>query len=309
MIDPDFFGCSGKLSFEETWRLASGEDGRGPAGDYSVSQAYGEVITSIDRVHRCAKDWDSFARIALNHAFGDVICAGARPFHVMLSFEFGIDTPANERKVCSEAFAATLNAKGIALGKCHSSLTGGVTAVTISTMAVSPSMHTPALDRGILCLSRPIGAFKLHYLQQLGIDTSGSPLSSILEADPNPDFHSQHWSHLTDVSGHGLIGAVATAARLYGLDVELELSPMVAISADVLTTPVECLQNPISSYDLDFDGHPVEALTLLTLRETAGPYLGFLEDAGQAKEIAADRGVMRGRYQRGAGGVKLSWQE
>ena len=136
-----------------------------------------------------------------------------------------------------------------------------------------------------------------------------SPLSSILEADPNPDFHSQHWSHLTDVSGHGLIGAVATAARLYGLDVELELSPMVAISADVLTTPVECLQNPISSYDLDFDGHPVEALTLLTLRETAGPYLGFLEDAGQAKEIAADRGVMIGRYQRGAGGVKLSWQE
>lgn len=29
MIDPDFFGCSGKLSFEETWRLASGEDDAG----------------------------------------------------------------------------------------------------------------------------------------------------------------------------------------------------------------------------------------------------------------------------------------
>lgn len=309
MIDPDFFGCSSKLPFEETWRLASGEDGRGPAGDYSVSQASGEVVTSIDRVHRCAKDWGSFARIALNHAFGDVICAGAMPIHVMLSFEFGVDTPANERKLCSQAFAAVLKAKGVALGKCHSSLNGGVTAVTISTMAVSPLMRTPVLDRGTICLSRRVGAFKLHYLQQLGIGALGSSVSSILEADPDPDFHSQQWSHLTDVSGHGLIGAVATVARLYGVDVQLELSPAVAIAADVLTTPVECLQNPISSYDVDFDGHPAEAIALLTLRETAGPYLGLLEDSDQATDIAVARGILIGRYRRGKGRIKLSWRE
>src|SRR3546814_13062560 len=68
MIETDVFGCSAKLPFAETEALAAAGDG----GDFSILRCDGELATSIDRVHRCARDWGRFARIALNHAFGDV---------------------------------------------------------------------------------------------------------------------------------------------------------------------------------------------------------------------------------------------
>src|SRR3546814_8003750 len=64
MIEPDFFGCSAKLPFAETEALAAAGDG----GDFSILRCDGEIATSIDRVHRCARDWGRFARIALNPA-------------------------------------------------------------------------------------------------------------------------------------------------------------------------------------------------------------------------------------------------
>src|SRR3546814_18817410 len=102
MIEPDFFGCSAKLPFAETEALAAAGDG----GDFSILRCDGEIATSIDRVHRCARDWGRFARIALNHAFGDVVCAGSAPLQVMLSFEFGVDAEGGaDTAACSSAFA------------------------------------------------------------------------------------------------------------------------------------------------------------------------------------------------------------
>src|SRR3546814_7261883 len=115
--------------------------------------------TTLCRSHRCARDWGRFARIALNHAFGDVVCAGSAPLQVMLSFEFGVDAEGGaDHAACSSAFADELTTRGIALGKCHSGRTSGVTAVTIAVIAGRPARPTLSLRRGRIYLSRPIGA-------------------------------------------------------------------------------------------------------------------------------------------------------
>lgn len=308
LICPDFFGCSGKLSFGETRLLALAAGNDEAVGDFSSISAAGEIVSSIDRVHRCAQEWDRFARIALNHAFGDVVCAGAMPVQVMLSFEFGADTISEEHASCSQAFAHELAERGIALGKCHSSKTDGVTAVTIATLASLPSRLTSDLVSGNIYLSRPIGALKIHYLTELGVLPGDNGAAKLLEYPGNGPFLSVPWTLLTDVSGHGLLGAAAQIAEKSQLSIEFELSPALAIAPEVLSLPVDCLQNPLPSYGIPVGVLPPEAEIIATLRETAGPFLGFIED-GAIPDLSAAAGSWIGRYSRGEVRLAVSWKE
>ena len=306
MIEPDFFGCSGKLPYDETRHLA--DSGRpGSPGDFSQLVGEGVMISSIDRVHRCAKDWSSFARIALNHAFGDVICAGARPVQAMLSFEFGLDAPEVEHAKCSAAFARELTTRGVALGKCHSGRTVGVTAVTIATLGTRPQRLQSDLSQGVIYLSRPIGALKLLYLSEMGIEVDACDALRSMEWPRDDAFHAVPWELVTDVSGHGLLGAAAQIAERENVRIDLDLSPRHACSADVLSVPVLCLQNPLFSYGLSLEPLVDAAETLLTLRETAGPFLGFAEDGSDAANAAKGIGVPLGHYRRGPGGIAVTW--
>lgn len=308
VIEPDFFGCSAKLSFDETSRLASASGA--DTGDFSYIADGGGLVTSIDRVHRCAEDWGRFARIALNHAFGDVVCAGATPIQALLSFEFGVDASVADHAGCSEAFARELTARGIALGKCHSARGSGVTAVTIAALAaVDPAARGPVLREGTILISRPIGAFKLHYLREMGIDVDAPEALDLLEHPADLEFHQMPWSLVTDVSGHGLLGAATQVARSQGLAIKLDLSSRHAISADVLSVPVECLQNPLASYGVDLGAVEAEAVVLTTLRETAGPYLGFVEDGIGDGLPEGVTGIVIGRYRRADWSVVVSWVE
>src|SRR3546814_3306703 len=89
----------------------------------------------------------------------------------MLSCEFGFDAEGGaDHAACSSAFADELTTRGIALGKCHSGRTSGVTAVTIAVIAGRPARPTLSLRRGRIYLSRPIGALKLLYLSEMGIE-------------------------------------------------------------------------------------------------------------------------------------------
>lgn len=276
-------------------------------GDFSEIVSAGRIVTSIDRIHRCAQAWDQFARIALNHAFADVLCAGGRPIQVMLSFEFGIDISPAERIACSSAFNHELNARGIPLGKCHSGHGAGVTAVTIATLASAP-MNTPrVLRQGRIFLSRPIGAAKLLYLSELGDDVAGDNAVTMLEAGPDPSFLNSGWSVVSDVSGHGLLGAAIQIGALHKLRIDLELSATHAISPEVLAVPAECLQNPFSSYGIPADNIDERAVTLATLRETAGPFLGFVEDGDELDQRMS--GLFVGRYREEGEGIGISWLE
>ena len=309
MIDPDFFGCSGKLSYEETRSLVAGVGRKTPGGDFSELASEGTVVTSIDRVHRCADDWDRFARIALNHAIGDVACAGAMPVQVMLSFEFGVDADDSEHAACSNAFARELAARNISLGKCHSSRSLGLTAVTIATLATSPVRLRPQLCEGSLYLSRPLGAFKLHFLADMGAPIVANEALTLLEYPGDEAFHLVRWSLVTDVSGHGLLGAVAQVAETYGLEVDLRLSADHAISPEIFERPVDCLQNSMASYGIPLGDWDVPAVTLATLRETAGPFLGFAEDDPEGGSPTDRVGLRVGSYRRGEWKVGGAWSE
>lgn len=308
MIEPDFFGCSAKLSFDETSRLASASGA--DAGDFSHVPHRGGFVTSIDRVHRCADDWGLFARIALNHAFGDVVCAGATPIQALLSFEFGLDASVADHAACSAAFVRELFARGVALGKCHSARGSGVTAVTIATLAAAdPAARRPVLREGTIRISRPLGAFKLHYLREMGIGVDAPEALDLLDRIADEEFHKVQWSLVTDVSGHGLLGAVTHLARSQGLAIDLGLSSRHAVSTDVLSVPVECLQNPLASYGVDLGAINAEAIVLMTLRETAGPYLGFVEDGIGDELPEGGTGMVIGRYRRAEWSVGVSWIE
>ena len=308
MIDPDFFGCSGKLSYQETRMLAAAGGKSDVSGDFSEITSAGRIVTSIDRIHRCARNWDKFARIALNHAFADVLCAGGAPLQAMLSFEFGIDVQATERIECSSAFKRELASRDISLGKCHSAYGSGVTAVTIATLAKAPDKPQPHPRTGRIYLSRPLGAFKLHYLSEMGVEDFGTLVADMLEGERDNAFHDARWEIVTDVSGHGLLGAAFQAAAIHGLDLDLMLSDTSAVAPEVLSIPVDCLQNPISSFEVQLSGIDERAIVLATLRETAGPFLGFAEDDDNPKEQILP-GVAIGRYGKGSGRIAISWAE
>lgn len=307
MICPEFFGCSSKLPYNETRNLANASE-NGACGDFGHFGCDGEMVSSIDRVHRCARDWGVFARIALNHAFGDILCAGAVPVQAMLSFEFGVDADEADRKICSAAFAHELAMRSVQLGKCHSGLSDGVTAVTVAVIAARAIRLESCLREGTLFLSRPIGALKLLYLAELGMPAEINPLAEVPKPSDGIEFTIAPWSHMIDVSGHGLLGAVAQVAATHGLAFDLALSSAHAASADVLALPVECLQNPITSYDLPLAGFDPRAVDLATLRETAGPFVGFLEN-GQNVNVSAIQGIPLGRYSLGNGRIDLTWTE
>lgn len=306
LICPDFFGCSGKLSYRETRSLASAAAPGNVGSDFSSLTTEGVVVSSIDRVHRCAEDWDQFARIAINHAFGDVICAGATPVQAMISFEFGIDVGDNGAILCSEAFARELEIRGVALGKCHSCSTGSATAVTIATLGANPLRLEPKLHAGNIYLSRKIGALKAKYLTEIGAEVSDPDIPKLLEYPRDKNFHDVPWTLLTDVSGHGVLGSVGQVAQRYDLEISLELGPDDAILPEILSRPIECLQNPLESYDLSLENVHPAAEMLVTLRETAGPFIGFVDDSagGEGDKV----GILIGRYRQGEAGVQVSWR-
>lgn len=306
LICPDFFGCSGKLSYRETRRLASAAAPGKGGGDFSCLAAEGVIVSSIDRVHRCAADWHQFARIAINHAFGDVICAGATPVQAMISFEFGIDVDDNDANLCSEAFARELETRGVALGKCHSCRTESATAVTIATLGSNPSRLEPKLHTGNIYLSRKIGALKAKYLTEIGAQISDPDIPQLLEGPRDESFHDVPWTLLTDVSGHGLLGSVGQVAQRYDLEISLELGPDDAILPEMLSRPVECLQNPLDTYDMSLENIHPAAEMLVTLRETAGPFIGFIEYPVGDGDNA---GILIGRYRQGEAGVQVSWRQ
>lgn len=306
MIDPDFFGCSSKLSFEETFLLASANGVQSGASDFSELTSEGRIVTSIDRIHRCAKDWNKFACIALNHSFADVRCAGAVPIQVMLSFEFGMHVTSIERAECSDAFGRELAKRGIALGKCHSGHGSGATAVTVATLAQAPLRPSFELEKGHIYLSHPIGAFKLHYLAEMGFDDVTTQKIDLTENRLDTKFSKWPWNLLTDVSGHGLMGAISHVAAAHNLSVSLALSRKHAMSPEVFTIPVKCLQNSLSSYGIDMSKFDEKAKTLLTLRETAGPFLGFIEDTFLEDNPP---GLILGRYNKGNEKVDITWKK
>lgn len=308
VIDPEFFGCSAKLSFDETCRLA--EVARAGASDFSFVDVDRRATLSVDRVNRCAKDWLTFAKIALNHAVGDVEVAMARPLQVLLSYEFGPDVSGTDKLDATRAFASVLNERGISLGKCHSAIGSGPTAVTITVIATSTRLTPSALQNGAIFLNRPIGAFKLHYMNEMGIWSGDLSLLQPLVRRDIYDIKLGVWEGLSDVSGHGLAGSLLNVARQNEIDIDISLGRHLLAADAVLEVPIECLQNKIVDYVEQQLFVDEMAWSIAGLKETAGPILGFANT-----ELAVDDPfgtgelLHLGSYQPGSGRVTISWSD
>ena len=309
ILDPGQYGCSSKLPFCETFELASMNNGSSK-GDYSVTLPDGPYAHSIDRVFRCSDDWPTFADIALNHAFGDVLVAGATPHHVMFSFEFGPDTDENERARATKAFFEAASARSVHVGKCHSSIAQNPTSVTIAVCGNGLRAITAPPSNGLVCLSRPLGASKMHFLAEMGLSADPTATDILRNGNPAGFCTSFRWAALSDVSGDGLAGAVLSMGARFGADILLTLNLASAFAPDVLEVEVDCLVNPSSSYaNLPITAQCPRAWHLMRLRETAGPFVGLL-NAGDAnlEELERRGALVLGTFCKGTGKVQVEWQ-
>jgi hypothetical protein len=212
MIDPSYFGCSAKLSFDQTSLLAGQSGSLFAACDFSTLDVSTGLALSIDKVNRCAKDWDIFASIAINHVLGDVECAGARPIQALVSYEFGVDIKPDEGEAFCKAFAAVFAGRGVQLGKCHSSIGLGPSSVTIAIVAADPRARPPLPLTGRVVLSREVGLFKAHYLSEMGILRLPDKQLAELTQPRTEQLLSLECYDMSDVSGHGLAGSLASLA-------------------------------------------------------------------------------------------------
>ena len=308
MIDPDYFGCSGKLGFAETAEYRRAFGPIGSEHDYSTLPLNGVVATSIDKVSRCSEDWRTFAEIALNHVLADIEVGFFTPRQISIAYEFGPDAQkASDRAKAVAAFATAISERQLMLGKSHSAVSYGPTAVTVAVLGDDPMAAFAKPDSGSIILERPIGFFKLHYMNEMGLATDLGQFTENLMR-PRGVIPYTKWAGICDVSGHGLLGALLSMAEFASVDIRIDLSPILAADPRVLDVPIQCLENPAESYGKAIELVDPRALSLATLRETAGPLVGLLERAnGVHDTFGASSARAIGEYQRGTGKVEINW--
>ena len=307
MIDPPYFGCSSKLSFDETLRLSSNVF----RGDYSILPGNPAICLSIDRINRCSRDWRTFADIALNHAVGDVEVGNAIPVQILIAFEFGPDADTEEdRAAASLAFQNAADLRGITIGKRHSTIGYGPTAATIAVLGKRPPSHELLAlpPTGAVFLSRPLGFFMMHYMFEMGTSTD-ERYTSELRLPRSKGAITQNCLRVTDVSGHGLAGALADLASRDNLDISVELDLPRIAAAEVAHLPIGCLINPPEEYPPSIVFHSSVAAELGGLRETYGPLLALGYEDSRLPPLC-DVGTIRiGSFRAGQGKVDIGWRE
>ena len=310
MIDPDYFGCSAKLTYSETRSLVEAS-GSGSVDDFSRFGFANEFVASVDRISRCASDWAKFANIAVNHALADIEVAFAIPLHAVICFEFGPDANMADRSVAAQSFRQAVLQRGMTLGKCHSALSNDPTSVVISVIGTIQDqiLHTPV--EGKVFLNRPLGLFKLHYMEEMGLlETESTALSAIFQPRFVPEAL-KNVAVLSDVSGHGLGGSLASLAHRFSLDLDISIHSRLAAASEVLMTDIDCLQNARETYGSYLEVDNDSAWPLISLRETAGPMLALVESSFDIEPGSFGTGycLSIGTFRRGSGKVIVRWQE
>lgn len=307
MIDPDYFGCSSKLGFSETKLIADAVKKSSPGGDFSLIDTQPRLALSIDRISRCSSDWSVFANVALSHAENDVLCARAEPRYVLFAFEFGPDAGESDRLRAAHAFAQEAERRGLSLGKCHSAIGLGPTAVTITVIGDGAKPAVTAPNTGKIYISGPLGFSKLQYLAELGI------LDSVCcgqAASHRRSFvNACDWSLLSDVSGHGLAGSLLHIASDHILDITVNLTSANIAADEVVSVEAGCLLNTRSSFDRQSLACDDRAWAVAGLKETAGPIIGLLDDRMHDDlSIIMRNSINVGSFKLGTGKVNLSWK-
>ena len=240
------------------------------------------TIVSVDRIGRCSRSWDTFACIALNHAIADITASLGVPLQVSIGFEFGLDASnISERRTASEAFIAAARSRGLTLGKFHSALGIGTTHVVVCVVGRAKSSFGDA-PSGSVHLSAPLGCMKALYLAEMDGRPVESEVRQQLITEVRPDLSEGSWVAMTDVSGHGLAGALLALAYRKRVRIDVAVSAECCVSPSAFKVELPCFSNPVE----DFGGLPLvvapKAAPLALLRETNGPLLALVGDDDEA---------------------------
>lgn len=272
---PEFAGCNGKLSYEETRCLrAELNDVDEDILDHAIMEVSDAryIFTSVDNTGRFCNDLGFFSRAALNHAARDLLNARPDAIVANVHFCFGNDLMLQEdRRNLVNAFASACRDFEITLGKCHSSK-AEITQLCISLTGSSntaPNHVSPC--HGDIYLSHPIGAFRQIFLAEQGhsVDHYDNAKRK-MELDYRPlvrDLHSGI-SLCSDVSGFGLSGTLADVAAKHILHIEIAYEAIPFYDVSEYLKEVICIQSDQPREMIVSSGDPHG---ILNLREVAGP--------------------------------------
>jgi len=114
---------------------------------------------------------------------------------------------------------------------------------------------------------------------------------------------------VSDISGHGIAGALYNLARRYKLDLEVALSAEHAADDAVLNDPMPCFQNALDHFALPYLEIDEEAWRLGGLMETAGPLVGLANASTNLSQDPFRTGILMpiGRFSCGTGRLRLRW--
>ncbi|TYB91012.1 selenide, water dikinase SelD [Oceaniovalibus sp. ACAM 378] len=202
------------------------------AGDDAAVLRFGEVdqVISTDHLRALTDDPWVMARIAVNHAMGDVHAMGAKPQAALVTAILPRGNDRLHRRILSELMAsaaAAVGESGAALAGGHT-MVGDALAIGVTVTGTSSRAITLAGARAgdVLILTKPLGTGVIM-AAEMALAARGEWVAAALEsmqraqgsaAEILCDAHA-----MTDVTGFGLYGHLLGLVRASGCGARLDL--------------------------------------------------------------------------------------
>ncbi|SPF76787.1 Selenide, water dikinase [Aliiroseovarius pelagivivens] len=207
----------------------------GPGDDAAVMRVGGAVqVLTTDHLRAFTDDHGALARIAVNHAMGDIWAMGAQPKTAMLSVIMPRMSAAFQTRTMDEILAqvsAFLAEEQVALIGGHSSM-GAEMTIGVSMTGLLPegtqALTTAGAQPGDhLIMTRPIGSGTLLAGEMQG-RADGRDVAQLMQSmaysqGGEARLLQPHATAMTDVTGFGLAGHLMAICRASGVAAELDL--------------------------------------------------------------------------------------
>ncbi|WP_424940398.1 selenide, water dikinase SelD [Aliiroseovarius sp. S253] len=210
----------------------------GPGDDAAVMRVGNALqVLTTDHLRAFTDDHGVLARIAVNHAMGDIWAMGAQPKTAMLSVILPRMSAQLQSRTMDEILAqvaALLDDEQVALIGGHSSM-GAEMTIGVSMTGVLPdgvqALTTAGAQPGDhLILTRPIGSGTVLAGEMQG-RADGRNVAQLMQQmmrsqGDEARILRPHASAMTDVTGFGLAGHLMAICRASGVSAELDLSAL-----------------------------------------------------------------------------------
>lgn len=274
-------GCNAKVAWAQLNKMQ--DLVRTDKKDFAITNiGRDDLITSIDRVGRNVDDLRLFAELAVEHAFRDVLVGSATPIGADICFEFGedLDGEANMHRLIT-AVVGYCEMVGVQVGKLHS-VSSKQTHVTIAARGIrSARSGVKSTSAGRIFIIGLLGIAKMHSMRTIGDDSIPYPpdvlriplIRSLIAEISN------HVAEVSDVSGYGVAGVLASFARGHAIGIDVRLDNSLLCDVLAVDIPFDCYSTEYDEENIRFFSS--KALKIGTLREMAGPLIALVEESSK----------------------------